>query len=154
MNALQLSRSTRAAEESKNSVVSHSYKQALEETFLVARLTVALYSYLGLGTRWTGKLLRLILYATLLLPGFIQVILPLPFQPFIILFMYKVFPVLSGQFTRFIFSGYTSGSGSHVKAVHIIAACTCMASSFPRLLRSLRLPGCACEVMQLSEVNL
>lgn len=48
-------------------------EQALEETFLVARLAVALYSYLGLGTKWTGKLLRLILYATLLLPGFIQV---------------------------------------------------------------------------------
>lgn len=47
--------------------------QALEETFLVARLTIALYSYLGLGTQWTGKLLRLILYAMLLLPGFIQV---------------------------------------------------------------------------------
>jgi hypothetical protein len=46
--------------------------QALEETFLVARLALALYSYLGLGTRWTGKLLRLMVYATLLLPGFIQ----------------------------------------------------------------------------------
>ena len=46
--------------------------QALEETFLIARLAVALYSYLGLGTRWTGKLLRLILYSALLLPGFIQ----------------------------------------------------------------------------------
>lgn len=39
----------------------------------MVRLAIALYSYLGLGTRWTGKLLRLILYATLLLPGFIQV---------------------------------------------------------------------------------
>ncbi len=46
--------------------------QALEETFLVARLAIALYSYLGLGTRWTGKFLRLVLYATLLLPGFMQ----------------------------------------------------------------------------------
>jgi hypothetical protein len=47
--------------------------QALQETFLVFRLAVLLYSYLGLGTRWTGKLTRLILYAMLLLPGFIQV---------------------------------------------------------------------------------
>ena len=47
--------------------------QALQETFLVFRLAVLLYSYLGLGTRWTGKLLRLILYSMLLLPGFIQV---------------------------------------------------------------------------------
>ncbi|CAL8465640.1 g5176 [Coccomyxa elongata] len=54
---------------------------ALEETFLVARLTVALYSYLGLGTRWTGKLLRLILYATLLLPGFIQMAVFYFFSP-------------------------------------------------------------------------
>ncbi|CAK0731873.1 hypothetical protein CVIRNUC_000054 [Coccomyxa viridis] len=45
---------------------------ALQETFLVFRLAVLLYSYLGLGTRWTGKLLRLILYSVLLLPGFIQ----------------------------------------------------------------------------------
>ena len=47
--------------------------QALQETFLIFRLAVLLYSYLGLGTRWTGKLMRLILYSMLLLPGFIQV---------------------------------------------------------------------------------
>ena len=52
--------------------------QALQETFLVFRLAVLLYSYLGLGTRWTGKLLRLILYSMLLLPGFIQVGLVAP----------------------------------------------------------------------------
>ena len=38
----------------------------------MARLALALYSYLGLGTRWTGKLIRLMIYAGLLLPGFIQ----------------------------------------------------------------------------------
>ncbi|KAK9918580.1 hypothetical protein WJX75_005121 [Coccomyxa subellipsoidea] len=54
---------------------------ALEETFLVARLTIALYSYLGLGTQWTGKLLRLILYAMLLLPGFIQMAVYYFFSP-------------------------------------------------------------------------
>ena len=55
--------------------------QALQETFLVFRLAVLLYSYLGLGTRWTGKLLRLILYSMLLLPGFIQVLRTLkPYQ--------------------------------------------------------------------------
>ena len=47
-------------------------KQALEETFLVARLALALYSYLGVGTTWIGKLIRLVVYAGLLLPGFIQ----------------------------------------------------------------------------------
>ena len=47
--------------------------QALQETFLIFRLAVLLYSYLGLGTRWTGKLTRLIVYSMLLLPGFIQV---------------------------------------------------------------------------------
>ena len=47
--------------------------QALQETFLIFRLAVLLYSYLGLGTRWTGKLIRLIVYSMLLLPGFIQV---------------------------------------------------------------------------------
>lgn len=47
--------------------------QALQETFLIFRLAVLLYSYLGLGTRWMGKLIRLIVYSVLLLPGFIQV---------------------------------------------------------------------------------
>ncbi|CAL5224096.1 g6725 [Coccomyxa viridis] len=45
---------------------------ALQETFLIFRLAVLLYSYLGLGTRWMGKLIRLIVYSVLLLPGFIQ----------------------------------------------------------------------------------
>ena len=52
--------------------------QALQETFLIFRLAVLLYSYLGLGTRWMGKLLRLILYSMLLLPGFIQVRVAIP----------------------------------------------------------------------------
>lgn len=58
----------------QNSMLSLCCLQALQETFLVFRLAVLLYSYLGLGTRWTGKLLRLILYSVLLLPGFIQVL--------------------------------------------------------------------------------
>ena len=40
---------------------------------MVARLAVRLYSYLGLGWRWTFMLLRLIIYALLLMPGFAQV---------------------------------------------------------------------------------
>lgn len=39
----------------------------------MARLAVRLYSYLGLGWRWTFMLLRLIIYAVLLMPGFAQV---------------------------------------------------------------------------------
>ena len=39
----------------------------------MARLAVRLYSYLGLGWRWTFMLLRLIVYAMLLMPGFAQV---------------------------------------------------------------------------------
>ena len=47
--------------------------QAFEETFLVARLAIRLGLYLGLGWRWMVKLFRLIIYAMLLLPGFIRV---------------------------------------------------------------------------------
>ncbi|KAK9820850.1 hypothetical protein WJX81_002179 [Elliptochloris bilobata] len=47
---------------------------AITETFIVARLAVRLYSYLGLGWRWTFMLLRLIVYALLLMPGFAQMV--------------------------------------------------------------------------------
>jgi len=48
-------------------------RQGVAETFVVARLAVRLYSYLGLGWRWTFMLARLIVYAVLLMPGFAQV---------------------------------------------------------------------------------
>lgn len=46
--------------------------QALEETFMLARFTFKLLSLLGLGWKWNVQLWRLLLYAALLLPGFIQ----------------------------------------------------------------------------------
>ena len=46
--------------------------QGLEETFLLARLTFRLLYFLGLGWRWNVQLWRLLVYAFLLLPGFIQ----------------------------------------------------------------------------------
>lgn len=48
--------------------------QGLEETFLLARLAFRLLYLLGLGWRWNVQLWRLMLYALLLLPGFIQVL--------------------------------------------------------------------------------
>jgi hypothetical protein len=54
-------------------------RQGVAETFVVARLAVRLYSYLGLGWRWTFMLARLIVYAILLMPGFAQVGRP-PFR--------------------------------------------------------------------------
>jgi len=47
--------------------------QGVEETFMLARFTFRLLSLLGLGWRWNLQLWRLLLYACLLLPGFIQV---------------------------------------------------------------------------------
>ncbi|EPS69303.1 hypothetical protein M569_05458, partial [Genlisea aurea] len=46
---------------------------AAAETYLLTRLSFKLLSYLGLGYRWITGLLALALYATLLLPGFLQV---------------------------------------------------------------------------------
>ncbi|KAK9805124.1 hypothetical protein WJX72_000318 [[Myrmecia] bisecta] len=46
--------------------------KVVSETFLVARLALRLGSYLGLGWRWFQKLLQLLMYAGLLMPGFIQ----------------------------------------------------------------------------------
>ena len=39
----------------------------------MTRLAVRLLSYLGLGGKWNLQLMRLLLYAALLLPGFMQV---------------------------------------------------------------------------------
>ena len=47
--------------------------QSLGDSWLIVRLALNLFGYLGVGTRWSLKALRLILYAMLLMPGFIQV---------------------------------------------------------------------------------
>nr|XP_009390953.1 PREDICTED: probable isoprenylcysteine alpha-carbonyl methylesterase ICMEL1 isoform X4 [Musa acuminata subsp. malaccensis] len=46
---------------------------AAAETFLLTRLAITLLRYLGVGYRWITKFLALICYATLLMPGFLQV---------------------------------------------------------------------------------
>jgi prenylcysteine alpha-carboxyl methylesterase len=45
----------------------------LNNAFLIVRLAVKLYSYLFLGLRWWFKLVRLVLFALVLMPGFSQV---------------------------------------------------------------------------------
>ncbi|GMH34097.1 hypothetical protein BSKO_01931 [Bryopsis sp. KO-2023] len=44
------------------------------EVFLVFRLAIKLWSYLGLGWRWLWNFCRLFLYATILSPGFLQMV--------------------------------------------------------------------------------
>ncbi|XP_075498680.1 isoprenylcysteine alpha-carbonyl methylesterase ICME-like isoform X1 [Primulina tabacum] len=46
---------------------------AAAETYLLARLSFKLLSYLGIGYRWITRLLSLTLYAMFLMPGFVQV---------------------------------------------------------------------------------
>eukprot|EP00899_Mesostigma_viride_P020491 jgi/Mesvir1/28443/Mv15867-RA.1 len=48
-------------------------KHVAEQTLLLSRLAVKLLGYLGVGYKWISKLLRLILFSMLLLPGFAQV---------------------------------------------------------------------------------
>ncbi|KAG0591142.1 hypothetical protein KC19_1G153200 [Ceratodon purpureus] len=43
------------------------------ETWLITRLSLTLLRFLGIGTRWIGKFIRLFLYAMFLLPGFVQI---------------------------------------------------------------------------------
>ena len=47
--------------------------QSLGDTFLIVRLALILWLYLGPGGRWLFKFMRLVIYAGLLMPGFIQV---------------------------------------------------------------------------------
>ncbi|KXZ54252.1 hypothetical protein GPECTOR_5g342 [Gonium pectorale] len=56
-------------------------RRVFSEGFLLLRLGFRLYSYLGMGWKWSMQLLRLVLYATLLLPGFIQMIIFYVFSP-------------------------------------------------------------------------
>uniref|UniRef100_A0A7C9E0V0 protein-S-isoprenylcysteine alpha-carbonyl methylesterase n=1 Tax=Opuntia streptacantha TaxID=393608 RepID=A0A7C9E0V0_OPUST len=46
---------------------------AAAETYLITRLSFKLLGYLGVGYRWITRLLALICYAMLLMPGFLQV---------------------------------------------------------------------------------
>ncbi|CAM0954025.1 unnamed protein product [Alopecurus aequalis] len=46
---------------------------AAAETYLVTRLAFILLRYLGVGYRWISQLLALLIYAVLLMPGFIRV---------------------------------------------------------------------------------
>uniref|UniRef100_A0ACD5TZX4 Uncharacterized protein n=2 Tax=Avena sativa TaxID=4498 RepID=A0ACD5TZX4_AVESA len=46
---------------------------AAAETYLVTRLAFILLRYLGVGYRWISQLIALLLYAMLLMPGFIRV---------------------------------------------------------------------------------
>ncbi|KAK8914094.1 Isoprenylcysteine alpha-carbonyl methylesterase ICME [Platanthera zijinensis] len=46
---------------------------AAAETYLLTRLTLTLLRYLGVGYRWITRFLSLVCYATLLMPGFLQV---------------------------------------------------------------------------------
>lgn len=48
-------------------------ERVASELLLCFSLAVRLYSYLGLGLKWLTGFYRLVLYAMLLLPGFIQV---------------------------------------------------------------------------------
>ncbi|KAL3624138.1 hypothetical protein CASFOL_032954 [Castilleja foliolosa] len=50
-----------------------SFGHAAAETYLLTRLSFKLLSYLGVGYRWMTRLLALAVYATLLMPGFLQV---------------------------------------------------------------------------------
>ncbi|KAL5581996.1 hypothetical protein UlMin_014438 [Ulmus minor] len=46
---------------------------AAKETYLITRLSFKLLRYLGVGYRWITRLLGLVCYALLLMPGFLQV---------------------------------------------------------------------------------
>ncbi|KAG2425680.1 hypothetical protein HXX76_013522 [Chlamydomonas incerta] len=56
-------------------------RRVVTEAFLLLRLAVRLWSYLGMGWKWSVQLMRLVLYAALLLPGFLQMIVFYVFSP-------------------------------------------------------------------------
>lgn len=49
------------------------FEHAASETYLITGLSFKLLKYLGVGYRWMTRLLALLCYAMLLLPGFLQV---------------------------------------------------------------------------------
>ncbi|EFJ43261.1 hypothetical protein VOLCADRAFT_66123 [Volvox carteri f. nagariensis] len=56
-------------------------RRIFSEALLLLRLAVRLWTYLGVGWKWSIQLLRLVLYAMLLLPGFLQMIVFYVFSP-------------------------------------------------------------------------
>ncbi|XP_021760041.1 isoprenylcysteine alpha-carbonyl methylesterase ICME-like [Chenopodium quinoa] len=50
------------------------FEHAAAETYLITGLSFKLLRYLGVGYRWITRLLALLCYAMLLLPGFLQVV--------------------------------------------------------------------------------
>ncbi|KAL3647434.1 hypothetical protein CASFOL_008402 [Castilleja foliolosa] len=50
-----------------------SFGHAAAETYLLTCLSFKLLSYLGVGYRWMTRLIALAVYATLLMPGFLQI---------------------------------------------------------------------------------
>ncbi|XP_062180508.1 probable isoprenylcysteine alpha-carbonyl methylesterase ICME [Phragmites australis] len=57
----------------KRSTLREDIGHAAAETYLVTGLAFVLLRYLGVGCRWISQLLALIVYAILLMPGFIKV---------------------------------------------------------------------------------
>ncbi|GLI62543.1 hypothetical protein VaNZ11_005207 [Volvox africanus] len=49
-------------------------RRVLSEVLLLILLAVRLWTYLGVGWKWSIQLLRLVMYATLLMPGFLQMV--------------------------------------------------------------------------------
>ncbi|XP_074279329.1 isoprenylcysteine alpha-carbonyl methylesterase ICME-like [Silene latifolia] len=58
---------------SKQQSLRQDFEHAAAETYLITRLAFILLSYLGVGYRWITRVLALLCYAVLLMPGFLQV---------------------------------------------------------------------------------
>ncbi|XP_021763500.1 isoprenylcysteine alpha-carbonyl methylesterase ICME-like [Chenopodium quinoa] len=58
---------------SRQSSFRQDFEHAAAETYLITGLSFKLLRYLGVGYRWITRLLALLCYAMLLLPGFLQV---------------------------------------------------------------------------------
>lgn len=52
----------------------HTAAHVASEAFLVTKLAVLLLSYMGLGWRWTVRLLQMIAFVALLMPAFLKVL--------------------------------------------------------------------------------
>ncbi|KAF8716117.1 hypothetical protein HU200_026389 [Digitaria exilis] len=61
------------ASDGRRSTFSEDVGHAAAETYLVTSLAFTLLGYLGVGYRWISQLIALLLYAVLLMPGFIKV---------------------------------------------------------------------------------
>lgn len=52
----------------------HTAAHVASEAFLVTKLAVLLLSYMGVGWRWSVRLLQMILFIALLMPAFVKVL--------------------------------------------------------------------------------